>query len=88
MESFCNDPKCEMTKMGIYHKASEHFKISQLKEIESRGRGKIILLLFGFLTGIGIMIYLNSYSDINIDHLVSIVVVAGWIAFEIWGAMD
>jgi len=74
--------------MGISHNTSEHFKISRLKEIKSLGRGKIILLLFGFLAGIGIMIYLNSYPEINIEHLVSIVVVAGWITFEIWGAMD
>ena len=36
MESICNDSKCEMIKMGIFHKKSEHFKASRLKEIESR----------------------------------------------------
>jgi type III secretory pathway component EscR len=36
MESFCNDPKYDMIKMGIYHTKSEHSKISFFKEIESQ----------------------------------------------------
>ena len=88
METFCNNPKCEMTKMGIPHNTFEHFKISRLKEIESQGREKIILLIFGFLAGIGIIFYLNSTPEIEIDVLVSIVAVVGWICFEIWGAID
>ena len=156
MEWACNNPKCEMTKMGIYHKTSEHFKISQLKEMESQDidkkfnmstkilglfgislgivlcsylaigladfgyhvpaiifggiailftvcffgylfeikvtlsetTKKIILLISGCVLVIAIIFYLVANHEVNLEDLVTIIAIGGWIIFEIWGHMD
>ena len=36
LESVCNDPKCEMIKMGICHNTSEHSRISFFKKMDSQ----------------------------------------------------
>jgi len=155
MESFCNNPKCQMTKMGIYHKNSDHLKFSSQMEIESlveknsnistkilglfgislgitlfsylslglAGFGqpvpaiifggvailftacffgylfeikvvlskaikKIIFLISGLVLGIVVIFYLITTAEVDIENLVTIIAVGGWIIFEIWGNMD
>jgi hypothetical protein len=49
---------------------------------------KIILLIPGAGIGIGIIFYLNTNPEVDIENLVSFVLVGCWITFEIWGGMD
>ena len=49
---------------------------------------KIILLIPGVGIGIGIIFYLNTNPEMDIENLISLVIVGCWITFEIWGGMD
>lgn len=60
----------------------------EIKVTLSETAKKIILLISGLMLGIVVIFYLIVNHEVDIEDLLTIIVVGGWIIFEIWGNMD